>query len=516
MGLVHNLLENSAEIFPNKIAVVHKDLKISYKEIEEKANQLANMLRGFGVNKGDRIGIYLNKCIEQVISIFAISKIGAVFVILNRSLKDDQISYIVDDCSIKCLVSSKVKFDALKKSKNCQSLNFAILTNSNLHFEIDGLRVVSFNDLGIEKKLNPRISVQESDLASIIYTSGSTGMPKGVMLTHKNIVIGAKTVTEYVENMEDEVILALLTFSFDAGLNQLTTCFKMGAKLVLKTYLFANDVIETMVKENVTALAAIPPIWVQLLQATNIGKYNFKHLRYITNTGGKLSVAHIKQLRQVFPYTKIYSMYGFTEAFRCTYLDPNQIDIRPDSIGKTVPHSECFVVNDLGEECKPGEVGELIQRGPLVSKGYWGKPKETANKFGPNPLTNNPNDVVCYSGDFIKKDEEGYLYFVSRKDFMIKSLGYRISPDEIEQQLYENSKIKHAAVMAVPDEMLGQKIKVFITLNERSSLSEKEIISHCSEKMPSYMVPHIVEIIDEMPLTSNGKIDRNLLKSLEN
>ena len=268
------------------------------------------------------------------------------------------------------------------------------------------------------------------DLAAILYTSGSTGKPKGVMLSHANIMAGSTIVSTYLEISESERILAVLPFSFDAGMNQLMTAFQQGATIVLIKFVFAKEIIDALLAEHISALAGVPTVW-SLLANGGILKHKFPDLRYITNTGGAMPQAVLKVLREALPSTKIFLMYGLTEAFRSTYLPPEELDRRPTSMGKAIPDTEILVLNEHGERCQPGEVGELVHRGPTVSMGYWGNLEATDRVLKPNPLLApelGDCEKVCYSGDLVKTDDDGFLYYVGRRDTMIKSSGYRISP----------------------------------------------------------------------------------------
>jgi acyl-CoA ligase (AMP-forming) (exosortase A-associated) len=508
MLLIHKLLEDSAEQYPDKDALVFKDSRLSYKVVNEKANQLAYKLLKTGVRKGDRVAIYLDKCVEQATAIFALSKIGVIFVILSPLLNDAAVLYIINDCQIKGLISSTIRLSIIENSIRKYSPEFIIIIgNGDVSFPAV-IKTFDYKGICIENKNNPHIDVKEDELATIIYTSGSTGMPKGVMLTQKNITLGAHSVSTYLHNTNTDVILGLLPLNFDYGLNQLMACFKVGGTLVMKTYLFPEEVIEIIHKEKVTGLAGIPTIWIQLLRAKNIERYEYKELRYITNSGDRLFLPHVERLKKVFPHTKIFLMYGLTEAFRATYLDPSEIDRRPGSIGKAIPNAEIYVINKKGEEAKPEEVGELIQGGPLVSKGYWGKFKETVKKIRQNPFKKNHKDLVCFSGDLVRKDKDGFFYFIGRESGMIKSLGYRISPTEIESVLYGNDNIKEAVAFGIPDELIGQKIKIVVTLKDKGFLQKDDIMKYCIDNMSSYMIPKEIEIIDEMPVMPSGKIDR--------
>ncbi len=357
------------------------------------------------------------------------------------------------------------------------------------------------------------------DLAAILYTSGSTGKPKGVMLSHANVIAGSSIVSTYLEITSAERILAVLPFSFDAGMNQLMTAFHQGGTIILINFAFARDVVQTLLKERITGLAGVPTLW-SLLAQPNSGmqKQPLSDLRYITNTGGAMPQAVLAILRKALPTTKVFLMYGLTEAFRSTYLPPSEVDRRPTSMGKAIPDTEILVVDEHGRLCKPGEVGELVHRGPTVSMGYWGRPEDTKLALRPNPLL--PPELgdcerVCYSGDLVKMDEEGFLYFVGRRDAMIKSSGFRISPTEIEEVLFQSGGLRQAAVIGIPDDALGQKIKAFIVPRDGQALNPDALIAYCAEKMPRYMVPQAMEILDELPKTTSGKVDYPALRRRE-
>jgi acyl-CoA ligase (AMP-forming) (exosortase A-associated) len=358
----------------------------------------------------------------------------------------------------------------------------------------------------------------EKDLAAILYTSGSTGKPKGVMLSHANVVAGSRIVSTYLGISENERILAVLPFSFDAGMNQLMTSFEKGGTCVLINFVFAREIVQVLLKERITGLAGVPTLWNLLAQPNSTLAKQPVHLRYITNTGGAMPQAVLKVLRQVLPNTKIFLMYGLTEAFRSTYLAPEELDRRPTSMGKAIPDTEILVLNDQGQLCKPGEPGELVHRGPTVSLGYWNRPEDTARALRPNPLL--PPEMgdceqVCYSGDLVKMDEEGFLYFIGRRDTMIKSSGFRISPTEVEEVLFQSGKLRGAAVIGIPDDALGQTIKAFVVARDGDALNTDALLSYCAEKMPRYMVPKTVEVLAELPKTSSGKVDYPVLRRRE-
>jgi acyl-CoA synthetase (AMP-forming)/AMP-acid ligase II len=355
------------------------------------------------------------------------------------------------------------------------------------------------------------------DLAAILYTSGSTGKPKGVMLSHANVIAGSTSVSTYLEITSYERILAVLPFSFDAGLNQLMTAFQQGSTIVLMNFVFAREIVQTLLRERITGLAGVPTLWSLLAQSNStLQKQPLPDLRYITNTGGAMPQAVLAILRMALPTTKVFLMYGLTEAFRSTYLPPEEVDRRPTSMGKAIPDAEILVVNENGQLCKPGEVGELVHRGPTVSMGYWGRPEDTDRVLRPNPLL--PPELgdcerVCYSGDLVKMDEEGFLYYVGRRDTMIKSSGFRISPTEVEEILFQSGQLRQAAVIGIADDALGQSIKAFVVPRDGTVVNCDELIVYCAEKMPRYMVPNRIEILSELPKTTSGKVDYPALRS---
>ena len=337
------------------------------------------------------------------------------------------------------------------------------------------------------------------------------------MLSHENIVLGAKSVAQYLQSNNKDRILAVLPLSFDYGLNQLTSSFLVGARCVLFDYLFANDVIKAIEKYEITGLAAVPPLWSQLTKIKWPEK-TIQSMRYFTNSGGVLAPNILKKLRDLMPKAKPYLMYGLTEAFRSTYLDPNEVDKKIGSIGKAIPHSEIIVVNNEGRECKTDEVGELVHVGPLVSLGYWQNTQASKQRFRPTPeQAKNPHKttLAVYSGDFVKRDKDGFLYFISRRDEMIKTSGYRISPSEVEEVILTDKTITQTCVIGIKHAELGQGILAFVTLTNNHSCHteiEKSLVNHCRQTLANYMVPHKVIVLADLPYNANGKADRQQLK----
>ncbi|SRR5713226_224045 len=518
--LIWHFLRESVRRNPDKEALVHGEQRLSYRDVARRTGGLATALRKFGVKRGERVGIYLEASVPQVISIFGISQCEGIYVPINALLHPEQVMHIARDCSMKALVTTPAKVHSLVEViPQIPSLEFLVVCGGGELPDLQ-LHIYQFDESCAKEP--PAVWQEasiEKDLAAILYTSGSTGKPKGVMLSHANVVSGTRIVSTYLGITETERILAVLPFSFDAGMNQLMTAFEKGGTLVLINFTFAREIVQVLLKERITGLAGVPTLWSLLAQPNStFSKQAMTELRYITNTGGAMPQAVLKVLREVLPTTKIFLMYGLTEAFRSTYLPPEELDYRPTSMGKAIPDTEILVLNDKGEICKPGEPGELVHRGPTVSLGYWNRPKDTARALRPNPLL--PPELgdcerVCYSGDLVKTDEEGFLYFIGRRDTMIKSSGFRISPTEVEEVLFQTGKLRGAAVIGVPDDVLGQVVKAFVVARDSVPLDTEGLLAACAEKMPRYMVPKFIEVLPEMPKTSSGKVDYPALRRRE-
>lgn len=518
--LIHHLLRTTALRSPDKEALVYKKQRLTYGEVAQKTASLALGLRNCGLQKSDRLGIYLDASVAQVLSIFATSQAGGVFVPINTLLFPQQVVHIANDCQMKGLITTASKLVALSSViKDMTALEFVVVVPDK---EVPKISLPTYDFEQLCQLDTPSEWVDwgiEKDLAALIYTSGSTGKPKGVMLNHAQIMAGSSIVSEYLKIKQSDRILAVLPFSFDAGLNQLTTAFQQGSTLVLISFTFAREIVQTLIKEKITALAGVPTLWGLLIQPrSSMAKHQFPHLRYITNTGGKMPQTVLTALREYLPDTEIFLMYGLTEAFRSTYLPPEQLDLRPTSIGKAIPNTEILVVNDDGQPCKPGEVGELVHRGPTVSLGYWGQPELTAHRLRKHPFhTAEFGDLekVCYSGDLVTIDEEGFLYFVSRRDTMIKSSGFRISPTEVEEVLMASNKLQAAAVIGIPDDLLGQAVKAFVVKSEVAELNIESLLGFCAEKLPRYAIPKQVEVLERLPQTTSGKVNYSALRTRE-
>jgi len=513
------MLRNSAERSPDKEALVHGAERLSYREVEEQTARIASGLIARGIRRGDRVGIYLDASVAQVLAIFAVSKAGAVFVPINGQLFGDQVAHIARDCGMKALITTSAKLSEIAETlQQAPSVEFFVVAGEEATADI-GHPIYRLEQFTAESGAQVTDACISKDLAAILYTSGSTGKPKGVMLGHANIMAGSTIVSTYLEITAADRILAVLPFSFDAGMNQLMTAFQQGGTIVLINFLFAREIVQMLIREQISGLAGVPTVWGLLSQSNStLGKQPIPSLRYITNTGGAMPQPVLAALRKLLPATRVYLMYGLTEAFRSTYLPPEEVDRRPTSMGKAIPDTEILVVNEQGQLCKSGEIGELVHRGPTVSMGYWGRPEDTNRVLRPNPLSPpelGDSERVCYSGDLVKTDEDGFLYYVGRRDTMIKSSGFRVSPTDVEEVLFDSGHLRQAAVIGIPDELLGQSIKAFVVPKEDVSVEADSLINHCAGRMPRYMVPKAIEIMPELPKTTSGKVDYPALRRRE-
>lgn len=515
--LVHQLIEDSAKKTPQRSALKYRDETLNYQQLSDEISNFASGIINLKMHANDRIGIYTEKRLEAVISMFGASKAGCVYVPINPLLKADQVSYIMVDCGVRVLVTTNDRLVGLIPALGrCKDLKTIIVLGEIATQEtIPNIQLVSWQSLNSSPKM-PSHQVIDQDIAAILYTSGSTGNPKGVILSHRNIVAGAYSVAEYLELTENDRVLSVLPLSFDYGMNQLTTMFLVGGLAVLMNHLFPKDIVTLIDKEKITGLAGVPPLWIQLSQLTWPITIT-EHLRYITNSGGHMPREILTALRNHLPKTKPYLMYGLTEAFRSTYLPPSEIDNRPDSMGKAIPNAEILVVRPDGSLCDPGEPGELVHRGVLVSLGYWNDPTKTAERFKPMPGQNKSlplTEMAVWSGDIVKKDEDGFLYYVGRNDETIKTSGYRISPTEIEEALYNTKLVSEVVAFGVAHPILGHAIVIIAKPIDNTTLTSDVLKLECQKRLPAYMVPSVIEMVNEsLPRNSNGKIDRKLLST---
>ncbi len=498
---------------------------LSYGDLAAQVGAFASGLIHLGQARGERVAIYLEKRFETVVASFGAPAAGLVFVPVNPLLKPEQVAFILQDCNVRVLVTSPERLAGLTDAlTHCPDLQHVVVTDSQagtapsapmagVHWTLTLWR----DFLNGPARTGHRVI--DTDMGAILYTSGSTGRPKGVVLSHRNMVAGAKSVASYLENNAQDTLLAALPLSFDAGFSQLTTAFHTGARVVLLNYLMPRDVLKAMEREKVTGLTAVPPLYIQLTQLAWPAAIN-DNLRYFANTGGRMPGETLGLLRQRVPNAKPFLMYGLTEAFRSTYLPPDEVDRRPDSIGKAIPNAEILVLREDGSPCDADEPGELVHRGALVGMGYWNDAEKTAERYkllaagapGREAGLQLPEYAV-FSGDNVRKDAEGFLYFIGRRDEMIKTSGYRISPLEVEEVLYATKLVGECVAFGVDHASLGHAICVIATNidNTRAGLVQ-DLILECKARMPAYMVPSAIEIVQgPLPRNPNGKIDRKLL-----
>lgn len=509
---LHDLIAVQAMQRPDHTALVYKAERLSYGAAWHETRSLAAGLSSLGLERHDRLAVYLEKRFETVLAFFAASAAGGVFVPVNPVLRPAQVAHILNDCTVKVLVTSPERLETLAEVlENCPSLRTIILVGTASVAALPGPRKVSWQDLAAQAATSATLSRPvDLDMAAILYTSGSTGRPKGVVLSHRNLLVGAESVSRYLEISPSDRILAVLPISFDAGLSQVLTAFRVGACCVLMNYLLPREVPRICAREGITGLTGIPPLWFQLIEL-DWPEAASRTLRFFANTGGHLPRPALTRLREIFPTAAPYLMYGLTEAFRSTYLDPQEVDRRPDSIGKAIPNAEILVVREDGTPTAPGEEGELVHRGPLVALGYWNDPERTAERFRPAPAQ--PSgiplpEIAVWSGDLVRRDDEGFLYFVGRRDDMIKTSGYRVSPTEIEEVVFASGLVEEVAAIGLPHATLGQSITLLVKPKNGMAADEEALLAVCRQHLPAYMLPHRIEERAELYRNPNGKIDR--------
>jgi acyl-CoA ligase (AMP-forming) (exosortase A-associated) len=510
--LLHDLIITAAENRPEAVALKAGAQVMSYGVFADEIALAANLLLGLGLQRRDRVAVYMDKRIETVVALFGAAAAGGVFVPVNPLLKAEQVAYILKDCNVRILVTTAERLELLRPVlMSCPDLSVTVLVADTVSEMPEGC--VSWNQRRDAPKLISHRNI-DSDMAAILYTSGSTGKPKGVVVSHRNLVAGAESVALYLDNRPEDRILSVLPLSFDYGLNQLTSAFHVGACVVLMNYLFARDVIRMVVSEKITGLAAVPPLWVQLAQL-DWPEGADQHLRYFTNSGGSMPIHTLTALRGKLPKTLPFLMYGLTEAFRSTYLSPTEASRRPESIGRAIPNAEILVVRTDGTPCEPGEEGELVHRGVHVALGYWNDAEKTAERFraAPGLPAGLPQpEIAVWSGDTVKMDEEGFLYFVGRRDEMIKTSGYRVSPTEVEEVVYASGLVVETAALGVAHPVLGQVVVAVIYAPGEDEAVSEQLLNSCKQQLPAYMVPARIVIRKEaLPRNPNGKIDRKLL-----
>jgi len=515
--LLHHLIDAAAARLPTKPAVVHRGASVSYAELAQLQDRFAGGVAAHAF-PGARVATWLGKSPFAVAAAFGATRAGAVFVPINPVLKAPQVGHILRDCTVEVLVTSSDRLALLDAELDaCPSVRQVVLVPGGTAASVAVDAVVrSWEDFAADgAPAAPALTAE--DVAAIFYTSGSTGRPKGVVVPHRSLVTGAAAVASYLDQREDDRILAAMPLSFDAGFSQLTTAFSVGATCVLLEYAHPAEVVRTIAAERITGMTGVPPLWSQLV-AVAWPAGAAATLRYWATTGGRMPQTVIDRLRAAAPAAAPFLMYGLTEAFRSTYLPPVDIDRKPGSIGRAIPNQEVMVLRPDGTRCAPGETGELVHRGSTVTLGYWNDPEATAERFG--WVRHRQSGVVLeeravFSGDQVRMDEDGYLYFVGRRDEMIKSSGYRISPVEVEEAVYATGLVDECCAYGIDDEALGQVVAVAAVPRPGADCDDAQLLRACRAVLPNYMLPRTIDLIaGPLPRNPNGKIDRRALPDL--
>jgi amino acid adenylation domain-containing protein len=511
---LQDYLTESALRRPEKVALVCGLQHLTYAELERRSNQAANALARLGVSRGDRVVVFADNSPEAVVAFWGGLKANAVVSMISPQTKSEKLAHLLDDCGAAALVTQGRHVPVAARAVAATGRLRPVLVadargaaGATGAGAAQGVPLAGWNDaLAAESEADapPRRNL-DVDLAAIIYTSGSTGDPKGIMLTHRNMLAAATSITSYLENTEDDVILNALPLSFDYGLYQMIMAFRMTARLVLeRSFAYPVEILAAVVREQVTGFPGVPTVFA-MMAAITLDRYDLSRVRYVTNTAAALSVKQIAFIRRAFPNARLFSMYGLTECKRCSYLPPEDIARKPTSVGIAIPNTELWIVDEHDRQVGPNEVGQLVVRGATVMKGYWGKPEDTARRLRPGPL---PGEQVLYTGDLCRLDEEGYLYFVGRMDEVIKSRGEKVAPEEVERALAEIAGVREAAVAGVPDEVLGEAVWAYVVPEDRAVLDEQAVRRECQARLELVMVPQHVVFVTQLPRTPGGKIDR--------
>jgi len=506
---VYDLLRGNLERDPSAVALLLGDERLSYEQLDARAGALAGWLLESGVRRGARVGIHLRKSFAEVVATFAAARIGAVFVNINHQWTGAQLDYVVGDCGIDVLITDSRRAAQVAGSATIERLRCVLVDGRAPAHE----KLVEWRSIAdwAPPAQQPCIDL---DLAALMYTSGSTGRPKGVMLTHRNIVSGAQIVSGYLGNTAADRTLGLLPMSFDYGMSQVTTMFLVGGSVALQPVMMPAEIASTAASLEVTGIPLVPPAWVQLVTYLQESPRALPSLRYVTNTGGKIPGDVLRAMPEVFPGVDIVLMYGLTEAFRSTYLPPSLFPGKMGAIGRAIPNNEIYVVDAERGLCGPGEEGELVHRGCLISNGYWGQPEATAEKIRVNEHLRAliGDEKVLHSGDTVRIDDDGILWFVGRRDSLIKTSGFRLSPTEVEEFLCESPLVGQAVAFGVEDHDLGEAVHAILVPADPRSLDLEEVRAHCHRVMPGYMIPKSMRWWSGAPpLTASGKLDRQVM-----
>jgi amino acid adenylation domain-containing protein len=506
LTLLHDYFDATVHRVPDKVALVCQGQRFTYADLDRKARALGGLLSARGVTRGDRVLLFLDNGVEMVAALYAVLRLGAIVVPVNPLTKKEKLAYLLQDTRATAMVAHGTLAAAWREPASSPHLHTLVCVGDAPAGGIPPACLPWPHEGAAAFACDATI---DQDLAAIIYTSGSTGDPKGVMLTHLNMVCAARSVSGYLGLREDDTIICVLPLAFDYGLYQVLMAIKVGATVVLeRSFAFPVRMLEIMVRERVTVFPGVPTVFAILMDLAVLEDHDLSAVRLISNTAAALPEEHIRRLRALFPGATLFSMYGLTECKRVTYLPPDQLDVRPTSVGRGMPNEEVWLVDDAGRRLPNGSTGELVIRGSNVMRGYWEKPRETAERLKPGPT---PGEMLLHSGDVFRTDAEGWLYFVARKDDIIKSRGEKVSPREVENVICALEGVREAAVIGVADSVLGEAVKAFVVPKEGVRLEERDIIRHCLARLESFMAPKIVQIVQELPKTDTGKVKKAAL-----
>jgi acyl-CoA synthetase (AMP-forming)/AMP-acid ligase II len=505
--LLQDILKENAAERPDKVALICEKRRLTYAQIDEMSNRLATAFRNNGIQDGDRILFHLLNGSELVVSIFAALKANAIFSVIDYANTFDTLRYIAADCEAAALVTHDHQAEsAARLLHDIPSLRFAVLTGQGVNQSVPNLLAFEAIQEDYPTDTPPQRMI-DRDLAFLLYTSGSTGNAKGVLTTHRSSLFTIESGAECFALSEHDIHTIPLPLSFAPGMNQFLQTFRVGGTLILeKSFAYPAMTLKRMAAEGATGFGCVPTILALLLQI-DLSRYDLSHLRYMISSGAALAPSLIQQIRQKFPEISFFSMYGMAEASYILCLEPAQLDQRPTSVGKPFPGTQAWIVGEDGQRLGPDQIGELVVRGGHVRSGYWNNPAASAERFRPGPL---PGELVCFTGDMFRMDEEGYFYFVGRSDEIIKSGAKKVVPREIENVLYSLEGVLEAAAVGIPDPILGQVIKAFVvpTAQARDSLTAQDILKYCHRTLEAYKVPRQIEIRDNLPKTPSGKIKK--------
>ncbi len=509
LRLLQETLQRSVALYPDKVAIVSGPDRITYAELWQRSVAIANALRRIGVNRGDRVAIYLDNTWHCPAALYGTLLADAVFVIINPQTKSDKLSYILRDCSASAMIADHHLRGVFLPSIADSQVKGVIVAGQGDAVAAEP-RLLGWDDALAESAgAEPNAQSITVDLCSLIYTSGSTGEPKGVMHTHQSMVFALQSLVEYLRLDETDCLLCVLPLAFDYGMYQLLMAMSTGATLVLeRSFTYPAQVFKSMQAEGVTVFPGVPTIFAMLLAAHERQPLEFPRVKRVTNTAAALPSSFNVRLREIFPKADLYRMYGLTECKRVSYLPPADVDRKPESVGIAIPGTEVMVLDDAGTPVAPGQVGKLYVRGAHVMLGYWNQPEKSAHMLKLGRL---PGERVLCTHDLFTVDEDGYLYFVGRSDDIIKCRGEKVSPIEVEAVLFGIGGIREAAVIGVPHPVLGQAVHAYVNLADGSKLDEHEVKRICAEKLEAYMVPQRVVFLPELPKSANGKIDKKAL-----